>query len=115
MLGSDVTSVGLGALLTILASGVTIYFSRRFNLPGLGREIQGQQTALIDVYKDRIEALESDNEALKDRLTKLEACEDDRAQLRGQVASLTGDIARLYRRLGEKPPAHLKSTMVDVS
>ncbi len=92
-----------GAVTVVVAIGGAL-LGRRWNLPGLGREIESQQTILAGTLRARIEALEEQHEEDERRIKALENCTDKLADVERQLRNANADILALYRKIGQPRP-----------
>lgn len=93
--------IGAGAIAAVLVTLVSAWVSKRYGMPGLGRDIQTQQAALITTLKDEVGELRVQRASDERRIQALEGCADELARLRV-------DMIELYRRQGGRTPVHLE-------
>lgn len=98
--------VGGAALVAFIGA----YFSRRWNLPGLGREVQSQQAVLIDALQDRIAELERGRKDDAARIAELEVCQEELASVTRRLRLAESDLLELYRQKGQTPPSKTRAT-----
>lgn len=99
----SLTGIAAGAIAAVLVTLVSAWVSKRYGMPGLGRDIQTQQAALITTLKDEVAELRTQRVSDERRIQALEGCADELARLRG-------DMIELYRRQGSRPPVHLEGS-----
>lgn len=101
----------ISALTSIGVALVGVWVARKKGLPLINAEIESRNGELIDLLKDQVDALEGKLEAqgadfaqCKGKLTR--ALEEN-VDLRSRVTLAEGDLVRLYRETGTRPPARL--------
>ncbi len=82
------------SIATALAGGL---IARRWGLPGLAREVEGQQSALIAALRGRIETLEQ-------RVSELQDCADTLRETEGRLERAQARLLRFYETYGEDLP-----------
>lgn len=97
----SLVGIAAGAFAAVVVTLVSAVASRRWGLPGLGRDIQTQQASLISTLKDEVAELRAQRVSDERRIKALEGCADELARLRA-------DMIELYRRQGSRPPVHLE-------
>ena len=98
------TAAVVAAIATIVVGLGGAYLGKRWGLPGLGREVQSQQTALIATLRDELTELRSQRTEDARRIAELEACSDDLGKMERRLRHAEFEVLDLYRQLGTKPP-----------
>jgi hypothetical protein len=92
-----ITGIVAGAVAALVVAVATALLGRFFGLPGLGREVQTQQAALIATQAARIDELE-------DRVKSLEGCSEELPRVEARLRRADAEVLNLYRKLGMPAP-----------
>jgi len=100
-----------GMLAAIGTTVVGVIASRKFGLPGLARQVDSEQAALIDTLQDRLELAEkasSEAKAASDETERRrQQCEMEIRQVKRDLRDTEAELLELYRKTGKRPPARL--------
>mgnify|MGYP006921319391 CR=1 FL=1 len=108
-----IAAAAIGALATIIVAVIGGVFSSKLGLPGLGREVQGQQAALISTLQAELGELRAQRSEDARRLGELEECGRELTNVRRRLLLAEADLVDLYRQTGTTPPRHLRQRARD--
>ena len=100
-----------GTLAAGATTGIGVWASRRFGLPGLARQLDSERGELIETLQDRLKLAEADAIEAKNLANATEArraaCQDEIGQLKRDLRATEAELLDLYRKTGERPPRRL--------
>lgn len=98
---------------TVLSTALLAWASRKWGLPGLARQVDSQQAALIDTLQTRLTLVEADAKRANTKATRTEkrrqACEAAIGRLRRRLLLTERELLDLYRETGKTPPVRLET------
>lgn len=107
----DLPALVVGGLITIIGGSLSIIASRKFGLPGLGREVESRQSQLITTLSKEIDECrrQRDEYARELEATKKnrEECETELSRVSRDLRATEAELLELYRKSGHKPPRRL--------
>lgn len=100
-----------GTLAAAVTTGLGIYASRKFGLPGLARQLDSEQAELIDTLEGSVKELRAQNADLEQRLLQQEdrrrGCETQIRMVKRDLRDTEAELLELYRVTGKRPPTRL--------
>lgn len=93
----------VAGLATVAVGLLGPVLGRRWGLPGLGRDIQAQQAALIATLQAEVAELRTQRTDDARRLAGMEACAEELVSMERRLALAERELLDLYRELGRAP------------
>lgn len=108
-----VVAAAIGVIGTIVVAVIGGVFSSKLGLPGLGREVQSQQAALISTLQAELGELRAQRAEDARKIGELEDCGRELGNVRRRLMLAEADLVDLYRQQGTTPPSHLRQQARD--
>lgn len=103
---TELLTVVIGGLFTVIVSALTIAAGRRW-----GKEVTGAQSDLIVTLRAEVDELRTQRDQDAAKIKELEDCRKENEELKRDVREMERELLALYRQTDNEVPSRLRNSV----